>query len=132
MALARHLPRPAHFIPLAMTDDQAMARGWLDALNAAGIPAELRIEDARRMLATAAVRPMRPLPIGPVYATTLLVLTEERARAAALLVDLGWDGRRVAATVGQHPLTTAAWWSGAAAATVSGLAIVVMALIRGA
>ena len=28
MALARHLPRPAHFIPLAMTDDQAMARGW--------------------------------------------------------------------------------------------------------
>ncbi|MSQ28939.1 MAG: hypothetical protein EXR68_00395 [Dehalococcoidia bacterium] len=125
MTLVRRLPPPAPFAPLAITDDQAMARRWLDALNAAGVPAELRIEDARHLAAA-----RLPLPLGPIFATTLFVLADERARAASLLIDLGWDGRRVAASVGQHPLTTAAWWSGAAAATVSGLAIVVMALLQ--
>jgi hypothetical protein len=113
-------------IPLAFTEDEAAARHWLATLEAAAIPAELRIEDARRMGTSSSI-----LPLGPVYATALYVAAERRTEAAAVLIDLGWDGRHVSGGLDRKTLPTAALLGGALAATVAALAVAVAALLQG-
>ena len=117
--------RPSRKVPLAFTEDEAAARRWLASLDAAGIPAELRIEDARRMGTSSSV-----LPLGPVYATALYVAAERRTEAAAVLIDLGWDGRHVSGGLNRRALPVAALLGGAVAATVAGLAVAVAALLQ--
>lgn len=114
------------FVPLAITDDEAMARRWVAALDAAGIPAELRIEDARRLGTTS---PM--LPFGPVFATALYVGAGRRSDAAAVLIDLGWDGRRLAGGLGSVSLPAHALLGSVVAVTLSGLALAASVIIRG-
>ena len=82
------IPRPPTFVRLAVAADEGEARRWLDALTAAGIEAEARIEDAARLVAASSV-----FPTGPAFATALYVPSSQRGEAAALLIDLGWQGR---------------------------------------
>lgn len=119
--------RPTRMIPLATTDDESAARGWLGALEAAEIAAELRIEDARRMGNSSSV-----LPLGPVFATTLYVAAERRTQAAAVLIDLGWDGRQVGAGVGERPIPRSSLIGGGIAAAVGAAALVIAILLLGA
>ncbi len=112
-------------VPLAFTEDEAAARRWLASLESAGIPAELRIEDARRMGTSSSV-----LPLGPVYATALYVAAERRTDAAAVLIDLGWDGRHVSGGLNRRTLPVAALLGGALAATAAALAVALAALLQ--
>lgn len=109
-----------------MTDDAAMARRWLTALEAAAVPVELRIEDARRLGTTSSV-----LPFGPVFATALYVAADRRADAAAVLIDLGWDGHRVGGGLRGRALPVHALIGSAVAAMLSGLALAAAMLLRG-
>lgn len=114
-------------IPLATTDDEPAARRWLVALEAAEIPAELRIEDARRMGNSSSVLP----PLGPVFVTTLYVAADRRARAAAVLIDLGWDGRQIGAGVGTRSIPRSSLIGGGIAAAVGAAALIAAILLRG-
>ena len=118
--------RPSRLIPLAFTEDEGAARHWLASLEAAGIPAELRIEDARRMGNSSSV-----LPLGPVYATALYVAAERRIDAAAVLIDLGWDGRHVSNGLHGRALPLPALLGGAAAALLAALAVAIAAVLQG-
>src|SRR5215207_3792091 len=107
------------FVPLAITDDEVMARRWVEALDAAGVPVELRIEDARRLGTTSTM-----LPLGPLFATALYVAAERRDDAASVLIDLGWDGRRIGRGLHSSGLLPAQALVGSVvAATISGLAL---------
>lgn len=118
--------RPTRMIPLATTDDESAARRWLGALEAAEIAAELRIEDARRMGNSSSV-----LPLGPVFATTLYVVAERRTQAAAVLIDLGWDGRQIGAGVGERSIPRSSFIGGGIAAAVGAAALLAAILLRG-
>lgn len=119
--------RPTRMVPLATTEEEALARRWLGALEAAEVPAELRIEDARRMGNSSSV-----LPLGPVFATTLYVAAERRTQAAAVLIDLGWDGRQIGARVGDRSIPRSSLIGGGIAAAVGAAALAVAILLRGA
>lgn len=119
--------RPQYgFVPLAVTDDEMTARSWVAALDAAGIPVELRIEDARRLGTTSTM-----FPFGPVFATALYVDRDRRADAAAVLIDLGWDGRHLAGSLRATSIPTHAVLGSVVAVTLSGLALAASVLIRG-
>ena len=111
--------------PLALTDREPDARRWLGALEAAHIPAELRIEDARRRSAAL------PLPVGPVFAATLYVAADHRVEAAKVLIDLGWDGRQVGGSLPTRQIPRGAVFAVASASLVSLTAVVVALLLRG-
>ena len=85
----RHSQRLA---PFALTSDEDAAHRWLDALQVAGIPAELHIEDATRLATGSSM-----FPTGRIFASAVYIAPEYRDRAAALLIDLGWDGRQLGA-----------------------------------
>ena len=72
------------------------------------------------------------LPLGPVFATTLYVAAERRTQAAAVLIDLGWDGRHIGAGVGERPISRSALIGGGVAAAVGAVALIVAILLRGA
>jgi len=77
--------------------DEAAAHDWLEALRAHGIPAELRFADGQRYSPLSSA-----YPIGPLFVYPLFVPAAERAAAARVLIDLGWDGRgRQRVTVGR-------------------------------
>jgi hypothetical protein len=117
---------PTRMVPLATTEDEPRARAWLGALDAADIAAELRIVDARRMGNSSSM-----LPLGPVFATTLYVDRAERERAAAVLIDVGWDGRRIGTGVGDVSISRSALVGGAVAAAVGLAAFALAILLRG-
>jgi len=122
----QRVSRSTRMVPLATTEDEAAARVWLAALDAADISAELRIEDARRMGKSSSV-----LPLGPVFATTLYVSSDSRTQAATVLIDLGWDGRQIGHGVGS---TTVPWSSvigGGVAAGLGIVALIVAIVLRG-
>ena len=85
---AIRVERPAPLVRLAVAGDEDEARRWLDALTRAEIDAELRIEEAARLAAGSSV-----FPTGPAFATALYVAASRRADAAAVLIDVGWQGR---------------------------------------
>ena len=115
------------FVPFAVTDDETMARRWVAALDAAGVPVELRIEDARRLGTTSTM-----LPFGPVFATALYVSADRRADAAAVLIDVGWDGRRVGGGLRNSGAFPAhAVLGSVVAVTLSGLALAASVIMRG-
>jgi hypothetical protein len=82
-------------MPFAMTDDDDVAHRWLEALEAADIPAELHIEDGTVLATGSSV-----FPTGRIFASAIYIPPESREQAAALLIDLGWDGRQLGG--GEH------------------------------
>ena len=87
---AMHARRPSSLIPFALTFDDAAAQHWLEALERAGIPAEIHIEDGTRLAAGSSM-----FPTGRIFASAIYIASDSRERAAALLIDLGWDGRQL-------------------------------------
>ncbi len=87
---AMHARRPPRLVPFALTDDDDAARRWLEALEEADIPAELHIEDGTRLATGSSM-----FPTGRIFATAIYIAPECREQAAALLIDLGWDGRQL-------------------------------------
>ena len=84
---AGHSPR---LVPFALTADDVAAHHWLEALEEAGIPAELHIEDGSRLVTGSSV-----FPTGQIFANAIYIAPDCRDRAAAVLIDLGWDGRQL-------------------------------------
>ena len=117
--------RPTRMVPLATSEDESVARRWLGALEDADVPAELRIEDARRMGNSSSM-----LPLGPVFATTLYVAAERRTQAAAVLIDLGWDGRQIGPRVGTSLINRSSLLGGGIAAAIGAAALAVAILLR--
>ena len=81
-------PASRGLAPIAAHPDAEVAGAWRDALIAAGVTAELHIEDAARFNLAAS-----PWPTGAPFAYVLHAPRADRARAAAALIDAGWDGR---------------------------------------
>lgn len=88
-----HTRRSPRLVPFAITADDDAAHRWIDALHEAGIPAELHIEDGTRLATGSSV-----FPTGRIFASAVYIAPEHRDRAAALLIDLGWDGRQQGAS----------------------------------
>ena len=82
--------RSSRLVPFALTADEDAAHRWLTVLDEAGIPAQLHIEDGTRLASGSSM-----FPTGRIFATAVYIAPECRDRAAALLIDLGWDGRQL-------------------------------------
>jgi hypothetical protein len=79
------------FVRLTVTREPALAERWRDALEAAGIEAFVEIDDASRALpGRSALVGIGAQPLAFVYPVS--VPAEDRERAAAVLIDHGWDG----------------------------------------
>ena len=121
------MPRASKLVPLAVTEDETAARRWVSSLDAAGIHAELRIEDTRGLGTGSSM-----LPLGPVFATALYVPAEQRTEAATVLIDLGWDGRHVSGGLrGRPALPLSTLVSALLAALAGGLAVAIAVVLRG-
>jgi hypothetical protein len=114
-------------MPFAMTDDDDVAHRWLDALSEAGIPAELHIEDGTVLASGSSV-----FPTGRIFASAIYIPPESREQAAALLIDLGWDGRQLGgAAHGPRSRSFEALVIAAAVAAAGVLSIAVLLALRG-
>lgn len=81
-------PQPAEpMVLLTVLRDEDTAQHWRDALEEAGIVAELTIEDGSYLSPTSSMYPTRMHFVFP-----LRVPADQRRPAAELLIDLGWDG----------------------------------------
>ena len=81
-------PSARGLVLLTVQRDGDLATSWLEALDAEGIEAELHLRDAASFSPTSSV-----YPTGAPLVHALFVSGRDRDRAAALLIDLGWDGR---------------------------------------
>ena len=81
-------------IRLAVLRDPRQAERWQQGLAAAGIDAHVEIDDAQRALPGETLLPGVMGGGQPMFVYPLTVPAADRARAAAVLIDLGWDGRR--------------------------------------
>lgn len=115
---ARH---PHRLVPFAMTSDDASAARWVAALEEAGIPAQIHIEDGSRLASGSSM-----FPTGPSFASAIYIAPDCRERAAALLIDLGWDGRQLGSQHPSHAVDGRALVSGAIGVTFLALALVVV------
>jgi hypothetical protein len=120
-----HVRRPSRLVPLALTGDDEAAHRWLEALEAAGIPAELHIEDGTRLVSGSSI-----FPTGQVFATSLHVAADHLDQAAALLIDMGWDGKRVGSAAGARTFDSRFMISAAVVAATL-LGVIVTLLVRG-
>lgn len=110
-------------VRIAVTDDGETAQRWADALTNEGINAEVHLADAMHLGPGGSV-----FPVGPSFAYPLLVPADQREAAAAVLVDLGRDGP-FGRGLGMNPQLAL---RGALLATLAGIAIALLALLRGA
>lgn len=85
---------PAARIRLAVLRDPRDAERYRDGLEAAGIDARVEIDDAQRALPGESLLPGLIGGGQPLFVYPLSIPADERTRAASVLIDLGWDGRR--------------------------------------
>jgi hypothetical protein len=78
-------------VRVATARDVTTAEGWCDALEAAGIDAFVEIDDDRNVPGGSS--PVITTYIGPRFVYPVNVPAEDRDRAAAVLIDHGWNGR---------------------------------------
>lgn len=110
-------------VRIAVAGDGETAQRWADALTEEGIDAEVHIADAAHLGPGGSI-----FPAGPSFAYPLLVPADQREAAAAVLVDLGRDGpfgRRLG-------MNAELALRGALFAMLAGMAIALLALLRGA
>lgn len=99
MAYPARLPQPlparhtTRWVPLGVARDGDTASQWAAALDAAGLDAEVRIGDAVALARGSSSWPTAAPGGHCLFAYRLFVPHEQRREAAAMLVDLGWDGR---------------------------------------
>lgn len=80
-----------HRVRVATARDVTTAERWCDALEAAGIDAFVEIDDDRNVPGGSS--PVITTYIGPRFVYPVSVPAAERDRAAAVLIDHGWNGR---------------------------------------
>lgn len=79
---------------LAVARDAETAELWRESLEAFQIGAEIRIGDAAHLTTRSSVIIGANSPAGDMlFAYPIFVPAEQRERAAAVLIDNGWDGR---------------------------------------
>lgn len=121
-------PSDDRWVMLAVSRDVDTAELWRDALDAADIESEIRIEDAvltgRSTLTTHANGPNSY----QLFSFALWIPAGDREAAAATLIDGGWDGR-----YGQRTETIPAGLALRGALVMIGIAIgvVVIQVLRG-
>lgn len=115
---AGHSPR---LVPFALTADDVAAHRWLEALEEAGIPAELHIEDGTRLATGSSM-----FPTGQVFVTAIYIAPDCRERAATVLIDLGWDGRQLGGGRPARPLKDWLVAGGAVGVALLGLSLTVV------
>lgn len=82
---------PVAFVRLTVAREAAIAERWRDALEAAGIEANLEIDDAAYALPGRS--PLVGIGVSPMtFVYPISVPLPDRDRAAAVLIDHGWDG----------------------------------------
>ena len=86
-------PRRARLRRFAVAASGETAARWLALLDAADIEAAVRIEDARAFGFGSRAYP--GLPAESLFAHGLYVAPGQQASAARVLIDAGWDGRRI-------------------------------------
>lgn len=79
------------WIRVAATRDPDMADRWREAVEAAGVPVEVHIEDPREALPGTAGVP--DFVLGSGFAYGVWVSPDDRVAAGRALIDAGWDGR---------------------------------------
>ncbi|GMU41384.1 MAG: hypothetical protein AMXMBFR23_22500 [Chloroflexota bacterium] len=108
---------------LTVVRDAALAEGWRDALEAAGIEAVVELDDAA--LALPGRSPLVGIGAPPLaFVYPISVPLVDRDRAAAVLIDAGWNGavegdRRAAPASTGGALRGALWALLAAAAVIA-------------
>ena len=116
-------PEPS-WVMLAVAREADIAERWAEAIEAQGIEAHIRIDDAIALTAGSSFWPAGPSD----FAYPIFVPAESRTEAATILVDEGWDGRfgdrrdRIDPTLVLR---------GAVFAPLAGVALAVLLLIRG-
>jgi len=121
---AMHERRSPRLVPFALTGDDAAAQRWLEALDEAGIPAQVHIEDGTRLATGSSM-----FPTGRIFATAIYIAPECREQAAALLIDLGWDGRQLGGARRGRSLDQRVVVGGAVGVSLLGLVLAL--LLRG-
>lgn len=86
-------PGRARLRRFAVAASGETAERWLALLDAAGIEAAVRIEDARAFGFGSRAYP--GLPAESLFAHGLYVAPGQQAAAARVLIEAGWDGRRI-------------------------------------
>lgn len=119
-------PREPSWVMLAVAREADVAERWADALEAQGIEAEIRIDDAVALTAGSSFWPAGGSGSG--FAYPLFVPAQSRAEAATILVDQGWDGRFGDRGTRVDPKLVL---RGALVATLAGVALAVLLLIQG-
>lgn len=116
--------REPSWVMLAVAREADVAERWAEALEAQGIEAEIRIDDAVALTAGSSFWPAA----GSGFAYPLFVPAQSRAAAAAILVDQGWDGRFGDRSTRIDPGLVL---RGALVAALAGVALAVLLLIQG-
>lgn len=117
-------PPETSWVMLAVAREADVAERWADALEAQGIEARIRIDDAVALTSGSSFWPAT----GSGFAYPLFVPAQSRAAAATILVDQGWDGRFGDRSTRVDPNLVL---RGALVATLTGVALAVLLLVRG-
>lgn len=110
---------PEQLVTIAIARDEPTAQRWAEALLVAGIDAQLRIADGTHLSALGSAYG------GQMFTYPLLVATDDRQAAAAVLADLGGDGPLAQRSIPRSTLR------GALIATGLAFLIVVVLMVRG-
>ncbi len=110
---------PEQLVTIAIARDEPTAQRWAEALLVAGIDAQLRIADGTHLSALGSAYG------GQMFTYPLLVATDDRQAAAAVLADLGGDGPLAQRSSPRSTLR------GALIATGLAFLIVVVLMVRG-
>ncbi len=116
------------WVMLAVAREPEVAEHWANCIEQQGIAVEIRIDDAVALTAGSSFLPAAGSGGHQLFAYPIFVPAESRAAAAAILVDQGWDGcfgdRRT-------QLSPGLVLRGALLATLVGVALAVLLLLRG-
>ena len=121
----RHEPT---WIMLAVARDGDVAERWVDALEAAAIDVEVRIDDAVALTNGSSFWPSASPGGHRLFAYPIFVPADARDEAATVLVDEGWDGRHGQTTSG---MSSRLMLRGAVAAIVAGSVVATALLLSG-
>jgi hypothetical protein len=114
--------------PAAVARDSHVAERWQAALEAEGIEAEVRIEDALRAVPGSSPLPGY-LPPSPPFAFAVYVPAERVPEARRVLIDHGWDGRYGEQADEATPIPGRSVVVGAILALLAGAAVVLLRVL---
>ncbi len=116
------------FVRLTVVRESSIAERWRDALEDAGIEAVVEIDDAAYALPGRS--PLVGIGVQPIaFVYPISVPRADRERAAAVLIDHGWDGGREGHLRGTSAPSTGSTLKAALLAVGAAFAILVWRLL---